>query len=129
VARGDLKPPKPMRVAEMSVAPSSERERMPSRETVEHMRFGLASAGPLAQAVLNSNPNGLIATLPVGVTADAGMIMLYAKTGTWSPPVGWLECNGGVVDQQKYPKLFNVVGSTLPSITQLSSSVRYVVKY
>jgi hypothetical protein len=129
VARGDLKPPKMMKPPEMGVAPNTEDRRAPDRQQVEQMRFGLGSAGPLAQAALNSNPNGLIATLPVGVTCDAGMVMAYAKTGTWSPPTGWLECNGAAISQQTYPKLYNVVGANVPNITQISSSVRYVVKY
>lgn len=129
MAKGDLKAPKMMTPPEMRIAPDVERRRAPDREQIEQMRFGLGSAGPLAQAVLNSNPLGLIATLPVGVTCEAGMVMAYAKSGTWAPPIGWLECDGAAISQQQYPKLYNVVGANVPNITQISSSVRYVVKY
>lgn len=125
----DLKPPKPMKVPDTAQQIGLERSQPLTREQVEQMRFGIGAAGPLASAVMNSNVQGLLQTLPVGVTAPTGAVMAYAKQGVWAPPAGWLECNGATITEQQYPKLYNVVGATLPTITQISSSVRYVVKY
>lgn len=128
------KPPKIPKSSEELGGPAEvnlvglERDPAPSYEQVEHMRFGLANSGPLAQAVLENNVNSLLFTLPTGITASSGMVIAYAKTGTWSPPDGWLECDGSAVDQQKYPQLYAIVGANVPNITQISSSVRYVVK-
>lgn len=125
----DLKPPKAMKVPDDARLIGLEKQDPLTREQIEQMRFGLGAAGPLASAVLNSNPRGLLSTLPVGVTAPTGAVMAYAKSGTWEPPAGWLECNGATITEQQYPKLYNVLGGTLPTITQISSSVRYVVKF
>jgi hypothetical protein len=125
----DLKPPKPMRVPDTARLIGLEKRDSLTREQVEQMRFGLGAAGPLASAVMNSNPFGLLQSLPVGVTAPTGAVMAFAKQGVWAPPAGWLECDGATITESQYPKLYNVVGSTLPSITQISSSVRYVVKF
>lgn len=124
-----VRPPRPMGAPMNAEVIGLEMSAPLTRDDVEMMRFGLGSAGPLAQAVLNSNVNGLVQTLPVGTLAPAGAVMAYAKTGTWEPPAGWLECNGQTITEQQYPKLYNVVGATVPTITQISSSVRYVVKY
>lgn len=138
MARGDLKAPKPMMPPEFRVAPDLEKEPIPSRESIEHVRFGLGSSGPLTQAVLNSNVQGLLNTFPVGVTAPTGAVMAYSAATTWNPPAGWLECNGASVSKQQYPQLFAVIGSTfgstatnftLPTITQIGANIRYVVKY
>lgn len=113
----------------LSVAPDAVQLPALASDAIEQMRFGLASAGPLTQSVLNNNANGVVASLPVGVTAEAGMIMLYARSGTWQAPAGWLECNGAAVTEQTYPKLYSVVGATLPNIPQISANIRYVVKW
>ena len=100
--------------------------------------FGLGASGPLTQAVLNSNVQGVLNTFPVGVTAPTGAVMAYAASSTWTPPAGWLECNGASVSKQQYPQLFAVIGSTfgstdttftLPTITQIGANIKYVVKY
>ena len=138
MARGDLKAPKTMSPPEFKIAPDLEKEPIPSRESIEHVRFGLGASGPLTQAVLNSNVQGVLNTFPVGVTAPTGAVMAYADASPWNPPAGWLECNGASVSKQQYPQLFAVIGSTfgstdttftLPTITQIGANIKYVVKY
>jgi hypothetical protein len=127
----NLKPPKPAEDMGMPIevkVMGLERDELPSHEQVEHMRFGLSASGPLSQAVLENNANALLFALPTGITLATGMVLLYAKTGTWAPPDGWLECDGAAVDAQRYPELREVVGANVPTITQLSSNLRYVVK-
>lgn len=138
MAKKDLKPPKEIAPPEFKVAADLQKEPIPSRENIEHVRFGLGSSGPLAQAVLNSNVPGLLSLLPVGGIAPTGTIATFACASPWSAPAGWLECNGASVEKQTYPKLFNVIGATygstatnftLPTLSAVSSNIKYVVKY
>lgn len=138
MARGDLKAPKTMTPPEFKIAPDLQKEPIPNRESIEHVRFGLGASGPLTQAVLNSNVQGVLNTFPVGVTAPTGAVMAYADASTWNPPAGWLECNGASVSMQQYPQLFAVIGTTfgststnftLPTIAQISANIKYVVKF
>ena len=138
MAKGDLKPPKNLTPPEFVQVRDLEKEPIPSRESIEHVRFGLASSGPLTQAVLNGNVQGVLNTFPVGVTAPTGAVMPFARQSAWEAPPGWLECNGASVSKQQYPQLFAVIGSTfgstdtnftLPTITQVAANIRYVVKY
>jgi hypothetical protein len=134
-----MKPPKApsLRMEAPLGALTLEREEMLSRAQIEQMRAGLGAAGPLAQAVLNGNAAGLVGTLPVGVVAPTGAVMAFAAATAWGPPDGWLECNGATLSKQQYPALFNVIGATygstdttfnLPTITQIGSNIKYVVK-
>lgn len=63
MADGDLKPPPRPVLPETPMLGVENTD----RQSVEAMRYGLASAGPLAQAVLTNNPAALAAALPVGL--------------------------------------------------------------
>lgn len=114
-----------------------DRQPVLTHQQVEQVRFGLGDTGPLAQAVMNSNPKGLIQALPFGVTCSSGMIMAFARSSPWSVPQGWLECNGASVPKAQYPELFAVIGTTfgsttdnftLPTIAAIGANIKYVVK-
>lgn len=138
MAQKDLKAPKSLTPPEFVRVADLEKEPIPNRESVEHMRFGLASSGPLTQAVLTGSVQGVLNTFPVGVTAPTGAVMAFVDATTWEAPPGWLECNGASVPKQQYPALFAVIGSTfgstatnftLPTIAQINANIRYVVKF
>lgn len=110
-----------------------------THQQVEQVRFGLGDTGPLAQAVMNSNPVGLIQALPFGVTCSSGMIMAFACNDTWTAPRGWLQCDGSYYERQQYPQLFSILGTKygsttatnfrVPTIADITTNVKYVVKY
>lgn len=114
-----------------------DRPPIPTHQQIEEIRFGLGDTGPLAQAALNSNVKGLLQTLPFGVTCSSGMVMAFSRQATWAAPDGWLECNGASVAKADYPDLYAIIGDTygattsnftLPTIAQISATIRYVVK-
>ena len=116
-----------------------ERQNPLTHQQVEQVRFGLGDTGPLAQAVMNSNPVGLIQALPFGVTCSSGMIMAFACNDTWTAPRGWLQCDGSYYERQQYPQLFSILGTKygsttatnfrVPTIADITTNVKYVVKY
>jgi len=108
-----------------------------TNQVVEQLRFGLGNMGPLPQAVLNNNVGALVQALPFGITASSGMIVLFMRKTTWVVPTGWLACDGGVVEKLTYPSLYAMIGATiaetattftLPTIANISSNLRYIVK-
>lgn len=140
----DLKAPALPPMAPMPTPPDSriiplDRQTPLTHQQIEQVRFGLGDTGPLAQAVMNSNPVALLQTLPFGVICSSGMIMLFACKDTWASPFGWLECTlaGVIVDKARYASLYTVIGDTygstdttftLPKIDKISANLRYVVK-
>lgn len=110
-----------------------------THQQVEQVRFGLGDTGPLAQAVMNSSVQGLLQTLPFGITASSGMVMAFACSDTWTAPKGWLSCDGSYYERQQYPQLFAIIGTKygtttatnfrVPTIADLGTNVKYVVKY
>ena len=110
-----------------------------THQQVEQVRFGLGDTGPLAQAVMNSNPVGLIQAMPFGVFCSSGMIMPFACNDTWTAPKGWLQCDGSYYERQQYPQLFSILGTKfgsttatnfrVPTIADVTTNVKYVVKY
>lgn len=114
-----------------------ERQNILTHQQVEQVRFGLGDTGPLAQAVMNSSVKGLLQALPFGITCSSGMVMAYSAKSPWTAPNGWLECSGASVAKAQYPELYAIVGDTygstasnftLPTIAQISATIRYVVK-
>lgn len=78
---------------------------------IEQMRFGLASSGPLAKAVLDSNAVATRVQLGLGVAQiiPAGMLAPYAGSAA---PTGWLLCDGSAVSRVTYAALFVVISTT-----------------
>ena len=138
----DLRAPALPPMSPMPLPPDSriiplDRQTPLTHQQIEQVRFGLGDTGPLAQAVMNSNPVGLLQTLPFGVTCSSGMIMVFNCKTTWTAPYGWLECAGTIIDKAKYASLYGVIGDTygatvntftLPTIAQISANLRYMVK-
>lgn len=115
-----------------------EREPNLSHQQVERIRFGLGDTGPLAQAVMNSNPVAFTQALPFGVLNQSGMIMLFADDDTWTAPEGWVQCDGRYLERSEYPRLFAVLGTKfgsttstnfrVPTLSDPTTNVKYVVK-
>lgn len=45
-----------------------------------------------------------------------GTVTMYMGKGT-TPPKGWLFCDGTTIDKDKYPKLYDLIGSKTPNMT------------
>ena len=109
-----------------------------THQQVEQVRFGLGDTGPLAQAIMNSDPTALIQALPFGITASAGMVMAFACNDTWAAPKGWVQCDGSYLERAQYAGLFAVLGTKfgsttstnfrVPTISDIATNVKYVVK-
>ena len=109
-----------------------------THQQIEQVRFGIGDTGPLAQAVMNSNPVALTQALPFGVLNQSGMIMLFADDDTWTAPKGWVQCDGRYLERAEYPRLFAVLGTKfgsttntnfrVPTLSDPTTNVKYVVK-
>jgi hypothetical protein len=109
-----------------------------THQQIEQVRFGIGDTGPLAQAVMNSNPVAFTQALPFGVLNQSGMIMLFADDDTWTAPEGWVQCDGRYLERSEYPRLFAVLGTKfgstastnfrVPTLSDPTTNVKYVVK-